>query len=597
MNITPKSLTVTQLLSGESEQYVVPPYQRRYSWRKKEVQELLDDISLLEGSDTHLLGSIVCLAGYHKAGINELEVVDGQQRLTTICILLQCIADRLIKDDKIGSVEDVSRLLKACALGESPVRKILLDSLDAAQFEQHFTGSDCVGPRNEDLARAFEIIREWIAGKSLKELRTFLYHLKNQCVVIRLDVSDSKDAFKLFETINNRGLRLSPADIIKNFTLGNAARFGDDSLQLARSKWAQLLKHLDGLDIDSFFRHFLCARLKRRVTISFVVGEFKKTFMRDVRESLQLPDRRFLIDDDPLVENEENGDDFERGTDEGDTVENSAGSMGSFAEFLDQIVTAASVFREIVSATTGKPVIDRRLTNLRRIKFAQSYGFLMSLRIGGCSDGEFAKVLRLTEAFLIRLHICRVRLSENEVLFAQLCGVDKKDPLPAVVEAFRRRSPTDVRFRQEFAVFDFHSYLIDRARYCLEQFELSSCGDYEEKILSGPDVVHVEHVIPIKIKTAKAKQEFGDWPKYLGDNSEALHPEYVSKIGNLTLLAEPLNIEASNNPYDSKKKTYQKSSIILTKNLHSRFPDFRFSDVEHRSSELADLAADVWPIP
>jgi uncharacterized protein with ParB-like and HNH nuclease domain len=101
MVITPKSLTITQLLSAESEQYVVPAYQRRYSWQEKQLWELLDDITLLEGSDTHLLGSIVCLTGFHKAGINELELVDGQQRLTTICILLQCIVDRLKKDGEL----------------------------------------------------------------------------------------------------------------------------------------------------------------------------------------------------------------------------------------------------------------------------------------------------------------------------------------------------------------------------------------------------------------------------------------------------------------------------------------------------------------
>src|SRR5437773_731168 len=121
MQITPTSLTITQLLGSANEQYVVPAYQRRYSWQEKQLWELLDDVNLLEGSDTHLLGSIVCLTGYHKAGINELELVDGQQRLTTICILLQCIADRLKKEGETSTAQDVDRLLQARALGEAPV--------------------------------------------------------------------------------------------------------------------------------------------------------------------------------------------------------------------------------------------------------------------------------------------------------------------------------------------------------------------------------------------------------------------------------------------------------------------------------------------
>ena len=124
MVLTPKSPTITQLLSAESEQYVVPAYQRRYPWHGKQLWELLDDISLLGGADTHLLGSLVCLTGYHKAGTNELELVDGQQRLTTICLLLQCIADRFRKDGELSASQDIDRLLQARALGEPPVRKI-----------------------------------------------------------------------------------------------------------------------------------------------------------------------------------------------------------------------------------------------------------------------------------------------------------------------------------------------------------------------------------------------------------------------------------------------------------------------------------------
>ena len=597
MQITPNSLKVSQLLSAEGEQYIVPAYQRRYSWHKKQLWELVDDIGLLEGADTHLLGSIVCLAGYHTSGINKLEVVDGQQRLTTICILLQCIADRLIKEGETSPGEELNRLLQARALGELPVRKVLLDSLDAAQFEQHLNGEDPITPRNEHLATAFDTLRGWTKKKKLQDLGTFLYRLKNQCVVIRLDVSDAKDAFKLFETINNRGLKLSSADIIKNFILGNAARFGSQHLEVARGKWSDLLGYLDGMNIESFFRHFLCARLQRRITISFVVPEFKSVFMREVKEADRLPERHWY---DEYIPSEEDEDD------EGDTVDNSdeedgygedTSSKYSFAQFLSQIVDGARNYRDIVSANTGIPKVDHSLSNLRRIKFAQSYGFLMSLRAGGCSDNDFASVLELTEAFLIRRHICRERANENETLFSKLCGIDKTNPLPQVKEDFRRLSPADERFRHEFANFDFGSSLIDRARYCLEQFELERHGSDPEVRVAGPDSVHVEHIIPSKIKTRRAREEFGDWPTYLGYNSIAMHSHYVSRIGNMTLLSAPLNIGASNNPFHRKREAYMKSSLEVTTEISNRYSDFRFEQVIDRSSEFSDLALNVWPIP
>jgi len=77
MKIAPTSLTINQLFGSSNEQYVVPTYQRRYSWHERQVGELIDDIELLENGDTHLLGSIVCLTGSHKATLNQIELGCG----------------------------------------------------------------------------------------------------------------------------------------------------------------------------------------------------------------------------------------------------------------------------------------------------------------------------------------------------------------------------------------------------------------------------------------------------------------------------------------------------------------------------------------
>ena len=257
MFITPTSLTINQLFGSNNEQYVIPSYQRRYSWHERQIWELIDDIKLIEGNDTHLLGSIVCLSGHHKAGLNRLELVDGQQRLTTIAILLECIRQRLVD---IGEGEEaglVAMLLNAKPLGGVAVRKISLDSIDAEEFGFLTKNDQTKVYKNEQLRHAFRIIRDWISAQPIDQLAGFLYRLKSSAIVIRLDVSEAKDAFKLFETINNRGLRLSATDIVKNFLLGNAARFGDSYLDLARSSWTSLVQHLDGINADSFFRYYL----------------------------------------------------------------------------------------------------------------------------------------------------------------------------------------------------------------------------------------------------------------------------------------------------------------------------------------------------
>ena len=134
MKITPTSLNISQLLGSGNEQFVVPSYQRRYSWRARQVYELLDDIFYIEEAETHLLGSIVCLTTPHTAGVNRLELVDGQQRLTTITILLECFRRRFERDEDKQQAADLARLLAAKPMGGKPLEKVALNSKDATEF-------------------------------------------------------------------------------------------------------------------------------------------------------------------------------------------------------------------------------------------------------------------------------------------------------------------------------------------------------------------------------------------------------------------------------------------------------------------------------
>jgi len=594
LKIAPTALKLDQLLGSSNEQFVIPPYQRRYSWRDRQIYELLEDIDLLGDNDVHLLGSIVCLTGHHTPGINQLELVDGQQRLTTICILLECLRERFSQEEDDDQAREVSRLLAAKALGSKSLPKIALNTLDGDEFHDLASNpdGDSSAYQNQHLAGAFSTIRSWIAESTFEQLSAFFFKLQNQALIVRLDVSDAKDAFKLFETINNRGLRLSPTDIIKNFVLGNAARFGSDELEKARKDWATLISYLDGTDTDGFFRYFLISATRRRITKNQVVPEFKNLFMNEVLEAKALPDRHLYADEEP-----ENDDDIEDGTEVDDIeIQKRKTAQIPFAGFMGHIVASANAFGQLVLVKTDIKQIDRHLRNLRMIKSAQTYGFLMHLRVGGIDDKTFVQILKLTESFVLRRHICRERANETETLFARLCEVDPKDPVPATKKAYREACPTDEKFKLEFANANFTANIIDRARYCLEQIETREHGKHAELQVLGAEDVHVEHIIPQKIKTARSKKEHGDWPTYLGNKTDVLHPRLMSRIGNMTLFAGELNISASNNPFVAKKSAYKESAILMTKEL-AAMSAFKFKQVETRSEHLAELAVQYWPRP
>lgn len=279
-------------------------------------------------------------------------------------------------------------------------------------------------------------------------------------------MSDAKDAFKLFETINNRGLRLSPTDIIKNFLLGNAARFGPDALETARTSWASLIMHLDGTNSDAFFRYYLMAVLRVRVTAAEVVSYFKNFFMVRVVEASALPERHLYPD---ANDEEEDEADESLNRPVADVVGTSTDQI-TFNDFLSRLVQSAKVFAELVLVRTNDLRTNRRLRNLRMIKAVQTYGFLMHLRVGGCSEKLFREILELTESFVLRRHICRERANETEALFARLCGTDPAAPVEATKIAYRDLCPLDDKFREEFASVSFPANLLDRARYCFRAY-------------------------------------------------------------------------------------------------------------------------------
>jgi uncharacterized protein with ParB-like and HNH nuclease domain len=391
MKFTPTSLTINQLFNSANEQYLILTYQRRYSWTQKQIWDLIEDVGQIEAGDQHLLGMLVCLAGHHRAGLNQLEVVDGQQRLTTIVILLECIRQRFEKEGLVDAARDISTLLQAVPPSGKSEEKVLLDSIDADEFKDHVAARVDRTYINERLSDAFRLIREEaieeaVSEYTIKGIQEFVYKLRNQAVVVRLDVSEARDAFKLFETINNRGLRLSPTDIVKNFLLGNAARFGNTPLDQARKSWAELLHHLDGINADAFLRYYLMSLLQVRVKKIEVVSRFKTLFMTQVAEAAKLPDRHNYPDMDDSEDKDEgaNGEDASNAESELSRTE-----AISFSDFLERLVQSAKCYGEIEFAKTNDTYLGSN-SESQHPKFVDRIGnltlFAGALNIGASNN-------------------------------------------------------------------------------------------------------------------------------------------------------------------------------------------------------------------
>lgn len=596
MKITPTTLTLKQFFSVSNEQFLIPAYQRRYAWGQRQQRELFDDLRLLASGDTHLLGTVLFLSDTHNPVINQLELVDGQQRVTTITILMSVLARRFEQEPGYEkTAQKIAELLQCEGVSGQVVPKLQLGDLDHGDYERIMNGGDISEVANGCLKGACEYFTEWVERLSVNELNVFFHKLMNSASIIRLDVGAAKDAYKLFETINNRGLRLKPTDIIKNFLLGHASSLPAGTLDKVKGDWRKLIVALDGLDSDDFFRQWLAGKLHRKVTKSKLVADFKANYLRHVQEAESMTEfMSSTIKDD---EDEEELEDVAILDDEEDGTETLAKvrkvKLTAFATALRQ---SAELYSKLLWGTTTSAKINRHIGNLWRIKAFSAFTWLLDM-FGRKDLDEKAQIrlLKALEAFMMRRHICEKRTNELETIFANMTSIADSDYEKAVIKILREHTPDDEEFESAFASFPFVPAVIDRARYALEMFEYRAIGHKNEYYLADPDELELEHIIPKAADKASTKKEFGDWPSYLGDGWKAKHAKMLHRIGNMTLLADELNVVASNNPFLSKRKEYASSNIRLTNDL-STLNQFKFKQVDDRSKEFAKWAVQIWRV-
>lgn len=595
MKITPTTLSLQQFFAVGNEQFLIPAYQRRYAWGQRQQRELFDDLRLLPPGDTHLLGTVLFLSDTHKPGINQLELVDGQQRVTTITVLMQVLASRFYQVGDADAAQELSKLLLCKGVDRKAQSKLQLGDLDHADYVRVMDGGDTSEVKNECLRSAHAHFTEWVDALSVNQLHEFVHKLLNSASIIRLDVGAAKDAYKLFETINNRGLRLKPTDIIKNFLLGHASSLPAGTLDKVKDDWRKLIVALDELDSDDFFRQWLAGKLHRKVTKTKLVSDFKTFYLRHVQEAESLTE--FLSSTIKDDEEEEDSEDVAITGEEVEVTETSVKikkvKLTVFARALRQ---SAELYSRLLWCATQSTRVDRHISNLWRIKAFQAFTWLLDM-FGRERLDEKARVrlLKALEAFMMRRHICEKRSNELETIFAGLTSIADEGYEKAVLEVLREHVPDDEEFESSFASFPFVPAVIDRARYALEMFEYQSIGHKNEYYLADPDELELEHIIPRAADKPSTKKDFGDWPSYLGEGWKIKHTKMLHRIGNMTLLADELNVVASNNPFLAKRKEYAKSNIQLTKNLVD-LGQFKFKQAEDRSKAFAKQAVALWRV-
>ncbi|HET8803822.1 MAG TPA: DUF262 domain-containing HNH endonuclease family protein [Aequorivita sp.] len=603
MDIRPKDFDLHGLLHSPNEQFVIPSYQRRYAWGFGQQAALFRDIDMLLPGDGHLFGMLILHTEGHHGGINEIKVVDGQQRLTTITILLKVLHEIFMNRGDEYTASQIMQLLY-CGDPKQKIPKLVLGQLDNPDMV-HLFDNKLDKIKNGKIRQAYETYQSFV-GKGMEDepekwLKSFYQKLVQTAKIIRLDVQHSQDAYKLFETINNRGLRLSATDILKNFILGHSAKIGVEKLKRVRELWGDLIVALDGISTDDFFRQYVSGLYTRKISNTKLIEEFKKEYFKKVKDVDKLGEYLYNYGTQEEEDFDEERDDLEEIEEviyDGEEIGIPENQRVDIEEFLQEIVNAASCYSKIWFSKFNVQKINNRIDELKAIKSRPSYIFLMHfLQENNNNSKEKLAVLDMIAALMLRRHMTGQSTAYNDDIFAKLLRLkeDDKYDIEAIKKSLLEDCPDDEEFKDRFSTHELKERVIDRARYILSKIEYQITGNTDELRINSTEDVHVEHIIPKKIKTRKSKKEFGDWESYLPGNVHLEHKKRVNRIGNMTLFSGRLNIKISNGPFLDKRREYKNSNIQLTKNL-ADYKYFKFDHLDNRGKELAEIALKIWKI-
>lgn len=532
---------IQHLIEG-TKQYVVPLFQRAYSWDKKEWQTLWEDLVELceeENPRPHFMGSIVTLpTSSVPEGVTKYLVIDGQQRLTTIFIVLAFVRDVARASEKAELADEIHNtlLVNQYKKGDDYF-KFQPTQIDRPVFSALIR--DATRPAiDSKIGAAYAYFERELKKKSVRlELLKKTITSVFSTVSIVLDPNDNP--YLVFEGLNAKGRPLTQADLVRNYFIMRI--HFDRQYEIFEKYWSPMEKRL-GDNLTNFFRHFL-TRSGEVIKNDAVYFEFKDTV------------------------NEKN-------------AENTLADLARFSEYYEKLLFPLKEAR--ISIRNG-------LLTLATLDVGVSYPFLLNCYEacdrGELSEDEFTEVLALLANFVIRRFVCNVPShglnKELPVLFKQ---AKKEANFVAGVKKHlaAKRYPKDIDFKRVLPEVSLYGAGERVAKAKLILLELERYTNHKEPV--DADLMSVEHIMPQTLSD--------EWAQDLGEEAEDTHELYLHTLGNLTLTA--YNGELSNNTFTQKLSTFAKSNIELNREL-AKFTKWGREEIETRGAQLAERALKIWP--
>ncbi|RVZ84943.1 DUF262 and DUF1524 domain-containing protein [Helicobacter pylori] len=541
---------------SQEKQFVIPIYQRMYSWGKEHCEQLWDDIIKTGGNDQiegHFIGSIVFVHdGIYTTNYNELLIIDGQQRLTTITLLFIALRNYLNDEDEF--LEKFSRqkiqnryLINSDEKGDKkfklflsePDRDTLLSLIDKDRRKPSEPSSK--------IMENFKLFEEWIC-KNTNKLETIFKGL-DKLMVVEISLERDKDNPQLiFESMNSTGKDLTQTDLIRNYILMGLE---PEKQKIFYKKYWRAMEEDSKQNetlFNQFVRHYLTIKTREIPNINKVYEAFKRYQQ-------------------------------ERGI----GIEDLLKDLQKYCGFFCQIVFKKEADKEL----------NKALSFLVDLKMDVIYPLLLELYSdyidGVLSKQDFIPIIYLTESYICRRAVCGLGTNGLNKIFASFTKKINKDQYLESIKAHflslettKGKFPKDSEFKNLFITIDF--YNLKEKKYFLERLE-----NFNTKETVNTQECTIEHIMPQTLTE--------EWKRDLGGNFQAIHDKYLHTIGNLTLTG--YNQEYSNNSFQEKRdmeKGFKQSPLRLNQSLKD-LESFGEKEIEKRANDLADWALKIWTYP
>ena len=535
---------------GNSERvFLIPPFQRNYTWSTEQCEELFDDIiASIKKKKSHYIGNIVYFVGKDSsASFLQYILVDGQQRITSILLLLSAIRNHLPDNDFDKMAIDKKYLTNEFGTEKFKVKLKQTES-DEVIFNKILLGSQLTEEEHKsNLFKNFEYFNSRLNelsddGVSMKQF----YNAVGDLDIVDLDLKiedDLESVQKIFEKINSTGKPLSPADLIRNYLL--IANTIERQQQLYDNYWVKIeALYDDKNNISDFAKHYLITKRGDWVEGNKMYSTFRSYFS----------------------------------------------NMGEEKEdILSEMLRLSKYYNWFRNADTDNSSLNVMIKELNILKSDDMYSLLLVLfdRLWGINNNELLRIMDLLVDFMIRYRIVGLSGGSNDLrstLFNVLTKITSGEMEPNYENVKYElsnspspsgRFPSDEEFKMALQSKVNTSY----AKALLYKMEYKET----KNIFVDISQITIEHVLPQSLSK--------EWIKYLGGEEESakIHNTYLNCIGNLAMLSGAYNSSNSNKPWSFKKKVLSQAQFILTQKIIDN-DEWKEEEIKKRNIKLSDLA-------